>query len=129
MTAGEAIPRVEDAPRSARHLPLAGVRAVVELVAGVVAATRIAVTGVAGRAFRAREAEAALTGREPVGTVLDAAAARVRAAVPRPLEDIHASGPFRLHLAEVLTRRVLGLARERAKGERAGDTTRVGSAP
>jgi carbon-monoxide dehydrogenase medium subunit len=92
----------------ASHLPLAGVCAVVELADGVITAARIAVTGVAGRAFRASEAEATLTGQEPVASVLDAAAAQVRAAVPRPLEDIHATASFRLHLAEILTRRAGG---------------------
>jgi CO/xanthine dehydrogenase FAD-binding subunit len=54
-------------------------------------------------------AEAALSAQEPVASVLDAAAAQVRAAVPRPFEDIHATtASFRLHLAEVLTRRAGG---------------------
>ncbi len=111
--AGQAYQKFE---QPASHLPLAGVCAVIELAGGVVTDARIAVTGVAGRAFRAREAEAALTGQEPVDVVLAAAAAQVRAAVPRPLEDIHASGPFRLRLAEVLTRRALSRAVTRAGG-------------
>jgi carbon-monoxide dehydrogenase medium subunit len=103
----------------ASHLPLAGVCAVVELADGVITGARIAVTGVAGRAFRAREAEAALGGQEATDEVIDAAAALVRGAAPRPLADIHASGPFRLHLAEVLTRRALRRALARGEGEAA----------
>jgi hypothetical protein len=45
--------------------------------------------------------------------VIGAAAARVATGV-RPLSDQHASGPFRLHLAEVLARRALTRAIERA---------------
>lgn len=111
--AGQAYEKFE---QPASHLPLAGVCAVVELADGVVTAARIAVTGVAGRAFRAREAESVLVGHEPADPPLAAAAAKVRAAVPRPLEDIHATGPFRLHLAEVLTRRALHRAVTRAGG-------------
>jgi carbon-monoxide dehydrogenase medium subunit len=115
--AGQAYEKFE---QPASHLPLAGVCAAVELVDGVVASAAVAITGVAGRVFRAREAETALVGREPADTVLDDAAARIRDDAPRPLEDIHASGPFRLHLAEVLARRALRRAVERAIGRAVG---------
>lgn len=111
--AGQAYEKFE---QPASHLPLAGVCAAVALTDGVIASARIAATGVAGRAFRAREAEAALTGQEPTAQVLDAAAAQIRAAVSRPLEDIHATGSFRLHLAEILTRHALRRAVTRAGG-------------
>jgi aerobic carbon-monoxide dehydrogenase medium subunit len=97
----------------ASHLPLAGVCAAVEMSGGVLAAARIAVTGVAARAFRARQAEWSLLGRRPDAAALNQAAAQVRADV-HPLADQHASGPFRLHLAEVLTRRALSRALARA---------------
>lgn len=102
----------------ASHLPLAGVCAVVDLAAGVITGTRIAVTGVASRAFRARAAEAALAGQPATVEAVDAAAALVRESAPRPLADIHASGPFRLQLAEVLTRRALRRAMARAEEPR-----------
>jgi aerobic carbon-monoxide dehydrogenase medium subunit len=111
--AGQAYEKFE---QPASHLPLAGVCAVVWLVDGVVERVRIAVTGVAGRAFRASAAEAALTGREPADEVLAAAAERIGADAPRPLEDIHASGPFRVHLASVLAGRALRRAVSRATG-------------
>ena len=46
----------------ASHLPLAGVCAVLDIADGVIKGARIAVTGVAGRVFRARAAEVALPG-------------------------------------------------------------------
>jgi carbon-monoxide dehydrogenase medium subunit len=102
----------------ASHLPLAGVCAVLDIADGVINGARIAVTGVAGRVFRARAAEVALAGQPPADAVLDAAAGLVRDGVSRPLADIHASGAFRLHLAEVLTRRALRRAAIRAEGAR-----------
>jgi carbon-monoxide dehydrogenase medium subunit len=102
----------------ASHLPLAGVCAAVELADGVITRGRIAVTGVAGRAFRAREAEAALAGQEATDEVISAAAVLVREGAPRPLADIHASGPYRHHLAEVLARRALRRAVARAEEPR-----------
>jgi carbon-monoxide dehydrogenase medium subunit len=98
----------------ASHLPLAGVCAVLWLADGVISRARIAVTGVAGRAFRSAAAEAALTGQEPADAVLTAAAARIGEDAPRPLADIHASGPFRVHLASVLADRALRRAVSRA---------------
>ncbi|MBV9447855.1 MAG: xanthine dehydrogenase family protein subunit M [Streptosporangiaceae bacterium] len=110
--AGQAYEKFE---QSASHLPLAGVCAAVEVgAAGAITGARVAVTGVAGRVFRARAVEAALVGQEPVDAVLDGAAAQVRDGAPRPLEDIHASGSFRLHLAEVLAQRALRRALMRA---------------
>jgi carbon-monoxide dehydrogenase medium subunit len=123
----------------ASHLPLAGVCAVVETAGGVITAARIAVTGVAGRPFRARAAEHALTGvrlddsaaagpvppslaqpslaqpslAQPSLAQLAAAAKQVADGVD-PLADQHASGPFRLHLAEILTRRAVTRALARA---------------
>jgi len=111
--AGQAYEKFE---QPASHLPLAGVCAAVDLSDGVLNGPRIAVTGVAGRTFRAREAEASLAGQEPAKAILDAAAALVRVGAPRPLEDIHASGPFRLRLAEALARRALRRAVQRAEG-------------
>ena len=106
----------EKFPQPASHLPLAGVCAVVSLTDGVISRARLAVTGVAGRVFRASAAEAALTGQEPADAVLAAAASRVGEDAPRPLEDIHASGPFRVHLASVLAVRALRRAVTRASG-------------
>ena len=97
----------------ASHLPLAGVCAVVAVTDGVITSAGVAVTGVAGRAFRALDTERSLASARPTAAVLEAAAAQVSSGV-RPLSDQHASGPFRLHLAQVLARRALTQAVERA---------------
>jgi carbon-monoxide dehydrogenase medium subunit len=77
---------------------------------------RIALTGVGGTPFRAREAEAMLRGRRLVPAADDAfreAAAQVAASI-EPDDDIHASARYRRHLAQVLTERALARASERA---------------
>jgi aerobic carbon-monoxide dehydrogenase medium subunit len=98
----------------ASHLPLAGVCAVAEVKDGVLAAAKVAVTGVAGRVFRAIHTERTVVSAPVTPALLDEAAARATDGV-QPLSDQHASGPFRLHLAEVLTRRALARAIERAQ--------------
>jgi carbon-monoxide dehydrogenase medium subunit len=97
----------------ASHLPLAGVGAVVTMENGVITSAGVAVTGVAGRAFRALDTERVLASAEPSDTAIEAAASQVASGVS-PLSDQHASGPFRLHLAEVLTKRALRRAVDRA---------------
>jgi aerobic carbon-monoxide dehydrogenase medium subunit len=97
----------------ASHLPLAGVCAVAEVSDGVITAARVAVTGVAGRAFRAIHTERTVASAPVTPALLDEAAAQAGTGV-QPLSDQHASGPFRLHLAQVLTRRALARAIERA---------------
>jgi carbon-monoxide dehydrogenase medium subunit len=97
----------------ASHLPLAGVCAVVTMEEGVITSAGVAVTGVAGRAFRALDTERSLASAPPSDAAFTAAASRVATGV-RPLSDQHATGPFRLHLAEVLTRRALRRAADRA---------------
>jgi aerobic carbon-monoxide dehydrogenase medium subunit len=77
----------------ASHLPLAGVCAAISADVGA----RLTVTGVATRPYRV---SADAVGEPPPGlTVLD---------------DQHASADFRLHLAQVLARRAVARARERA---------------
>jgi len=97
----------------ASHLPLAGVCAVVTMEEGVITSAGVAVTGVAGRPFRALGTERMLASAPPSDAAIEAAASEVAAGV-RPLSDQHASGPFRLHLAEVLTKRALARAIDRA---------------
>jgi aerobic carbon-monoxide dehydrogenase medium subunit len=98
----------------ASHLPLAGVCVAVTVDNDVITSARVAVTGVAGRPFRARHSERALVSAPAAPGSLAVAAASVAQGV-RPLSDQHASGPFRLHLAEVLTRRALTRALARAR--------------
>jgi carbon-monoxide dehydrogenase medium subunit len=108
----------EKFPHPASHLPLAGVCAVVRLRDGLIDGAEVAVTGIASRPFRARAAESLLGGARPTEETL-AAAARV-AVFPAGQEvsllgDQHASGPYRAHLAEVLARRALAKALDRAR--------------
>jgi aerobic carbon-monoxide dehydrogenase medium subunit len=108
--AGSAYEKFE---QPASHLPLAGVCAAVTIDNEVITSARVAVTGVAGRPFRALDTERTLASARPTSACIDAAAALVAEGV-RPLSDQHASGPFRLHLARVLTRRALMRAVSRA---------------
>ncbi len=97
---------------------LAGVAAALRLdEAGRCTHVRVAVTGVAGAAYRALRVEKALSGREPTDEMIAQAAAEASDGVEAN-EDIHASAGYRLHLARVLTRRALALAREGAGSPR-----------
>lgn len=123
----------EKFPHPASHLPLAGVAVVLTFKSGTltdedghvtslddgsIAQAAIAVTGIASRPYRARAAEAVLTGAFPTTDTLNAAAALVARSSDGTelslLGDQHASAPYRAHLAEVLTRRALAKALTRA---------------
>ncbi len=94
---------------------ISGVGAVVTLDgSGAVADSRIALIGVGDRAVRAPTAEVELHGRFPTADVLAAAAAAVDTDID-PLPDLHASESYRRHVAQVLTRRALARAVERAE--------------
>jgi len=121
--AGSAYEKFE---QPASHLPLAGVCAAVTIEDEVITSARVAVTGVASRPFRALHAERSLVSASPASSSLDAAAALVAEGV-RPLSDQHASGPFRLHLAQVLAGRALRRAAARA-GRAGGDAGPGGDA-
>jgi CO/xanthine dehydrogenase FAD-binding subunit len=72
----------------------------------------VAVTGVAGTAYRAREVERALNGGALTAERI-ADAARSAAAGVEPLGDMHASTDYRIHLAVVNVRRALERAAAR----------------
>jgi aerobic carbon-monoxide dehydrogenase medium subunit len=101
----------------ASHLPLVGVCVMAEVKDEVITSAKVAVTGVAGRVFRAVHTERTVASAQATPALLDEAAARAAADV-QPLSDQHASGPFRLHLTRVLTRRALARAIERAREAR-----------
>jgi aerobic carbon-monoxide dehydrogenase medium subunit len=103
----------EKFPQPASHLPLAGACATIEIDNGAIGAARVAITGVGSRPYRAFHTERILASAQPAPPVLAAAAAAAGEGV-RPLSDQHASGPYRLHLAEVMTLRALERAVERA---------------
>ncbi len=77
---------------------------------------RLALTGVGGTPFRARQAESALKGKKPTAADIQAAAAQVAEAI-EPDSDIKASARYRRHLARTLSERALTTAAERAAGQ------------
>jgi len=70
---------------------------------------RIGVTGLANRAFRAKEAEKALEGRTGTPAEIQAVAALVAKGVDAN-SDLHASADYRLHLATVYAARAIAAA-------------------
>jgi len=97
----------------ASHLPIAGVCAVVSVENGIIASAQVAVTGISPRPYRAGDTERILHSEPPRSSLIEQAASQVATGIT-PLSDHHASGPYRLHLAEVLTRRALNRAIARA---------------
>lgn len=73
---------------------------------------RVGITGVGPKAYRARETENLLRGKKLEEDLLNQAVGRVAEGVV-PLEDIHASADYRVHLTQVLTRRAIQQALER----------------
>jgi carbon-monoxide dehydrogenase medium subunit len=76
---------------------------------------RVGLTGVAAKAFRATAVEQALVGRAIDEAAITAAAEHASEGV-EPLSDLHASGEYRLALAQVYTKRALLRALTRAQG-------------
>jgi carbon-monoxide dehydrogenase medium subunit len=74
---------------------------------------RVALLGVADRAVRARATETALVGEAPTAAAA-AAAARQAGHGISPIEDPQAPAEYRLHLADVVTRRALEQAMDDA---------------
>ena len=94
---------------------LVGAGAVIGLDAsGNVDDARLAFTGVASTPVRAAAAEQLLIGSPPSADAFAAAADAARGEID-PGDDIHATAPYRRHVAGVLAQRVLGEAAERAE--------------
>lgn len=97
----------------ASHLALCGVAAAVTRDGdGRVQRARLAVTGVTGRAFRAREAEDLLVGERLDDRSVAAASERAATGI-EPRSDIHADAAYRANLVKVLAGRALRAAAER----------------
>lgn len=109
----------EKFPQPASHLPLAGACAALEIEDGEIGVAKVAITGAAPRPYRARDTERILASAPLTPALLASAAAEAGNGV-RPLSDQHASGPYRLRLAEVMALRALERAAERAL-EKAGE--------
>jgi len=101
--------RFEEAARRHGDFAIVGVLAALHLTDGVVDDARLALIGVADRAVRARDAEAALLGAKPgPGPFAEAAATAVRDL--EPMSDLHGSSAYRKHVAERLVCRALDRA-------------------
>jgi carbon-monoxide dehydrogenase medium subunit len=84
--------------------------------AGRVAEARLVYLSVGDAPVEATRAAAALAGELPCVAAFEAAAAIAAEEEIDPAGDIHASAPFKRHLARVLTRRALAEAADRARG-------------
>ena len=100
--------------QKASGFAICGAAAVVEIDgAGVISNAAIGITGVGSSAFRAVETEKALKGLKPTREILKKACERTASGVVA-LDDIHASGDYRLDLAGIFARRAIEAAVERA---------------
>jgi carbon-monoxide dehydrogenase medium subunit len=96
---------------------LVGVAAIVTLdKAGNCESARMAFLSAGDRPMEAHEAASILKGQMPTAEVIQAAAEKASTDDIDPGSDIHATAEFRRHLANVLTRRALEEAFQRAKG-------------
>jgi len=102
-------------PRNEMDIAVAGAGVSVELENGVFKSARIALASVAPTPLFVEEAGEALVGK-PVNDESIAAAAQIAKDAARPITDMRGTIEFRKHLCEVLTRRALTTAVERAKG-------------
>ena len=73
----------------------------------------IGVTGLGDKPFRARAVEERLRGNKLTPKLIAASAAQVADGI-KPLEDLHAAGPFRAHLARVYAARAVRAAAQRS---------------
>ncbi|MBI3849152.1 MAG: xanthine dehydrogenase family protein subunit M [Verrucomicrobia bacterium] len=95
--------------QKASGFAIAGVAAVVDKTNKTV---RVGVTGIAPKPYRAKSVESKLRGATLTTETIEKAARKAAQGV-EPLNDIHASSAFRLHLAQLNTRRALALAASR----------------
>jgi carbon-monoxide dehydrogenase medium subunit len=101
-------------PRNEMDIAVAGAGVSVQLANGTVKAARVSLAAVAPTPLVVDEAAAALEGKAPTAENIQAAAEAAREAA-RPITDMRGTIEFRKHLCEVLTRRALTTAVERAK--------------
>lgn len=103
-------------PQPASGFALTGVAAQVTLGDdNTIQRVAVGITGVASAPYRASATEAALQGQPATPDAVAQAASQAADNV-EALEDLHASPAYRLHLAQVYTRRALMRAIERARG-------------
>jgi carbon-monoxide dehydrogenase medium subunit len=100
-------------PQSASGYAVIGVAAQLKLKDGKCEDVSIGVTGLAPKAFRAKSVEDALRGKTLDEATVSAATAKADADAIDALEDIHASGDYRRHLARVYAKRAVQTAATR----------------
>jgi carbon-monoxide dehydrogenase medium subunit len=101
-------------PQSASGFAVVGVAAQLKINNGKCEDVSIGVTGLAPKAFRAKSVEDALRGKSLDEATVGIAAAKADADASDAMEDIHASGDYRRHLARVYARRAVQSAAARA---------------
>jgi carbon-monoxide dehydrogenase medium subunit len=104
-------------PRGEMDIAVAGAAAWLALERGLIGDARISLAAVAPTPLAAVAAAAALAGKPAGDDAFTLAAAAAREAA-RPITDVRGSAEQRLHLVEVLVRRVLERAAERAAAGR-----------
>ena len=127
LTPGEIITRFRlSSPASGSHyikhkirevmdLAFIGVAAAVNLDNGTITDARIGLAAVAPTPIRATEAENLLNGNAPTPELLEQAG-EAAAAAASPISDLRCSAEHRREMVDVLTRRTLQHALERARG-------------
>lgn len=103
-------------PRNEMDIAVAGVGASVEVVNGKFHAVRVALASVAPTPVFVTEAGAALEGK-PANAESIQIAANLAKAAAKPISDMRGTAEYRSHLCEVLTRRTLQTALDRALGK------------
>ena len=106
----------EEVARRAGDFALAAVGVVMHVAQGKVVEARIGVMGVADTPMRINDAETILYNQSCDQVTLDEVVDAVLQAI-EPSTDLHASAEYRLHLTEVLVRRAVKTAWQRATGE------------
>ncbi len=105
--------------RQAGDFAIAGVAAQVTLdKSGVLKTVGIGLTAVGPTALRAKKAEDSILGEKPSASVIRKAA-ELAASEARPMSDLRGSPEYKREIVMVLTRRVLQIATQRARGKRA----------
>ena len=102
-------------PRNEMDIAVAGAGVSVEIEDGTFTSARVALASVAPTPLFVQEAGDSLAGK-PVNDESIAEAARLASAAAKPITDMRGTAEYRTHLCEVLTRRALNTAVERAKG-------------
>lgn len=101
-------------PRNEMDIAVAGAGVSIQLDNGVVESARISLAAVAPTPLLVGAAAAELVGKNATEQTVQAAAEQAREAAS-PIDDMRGTVEFRKHLCEVLTRRALNTAIERAK--------------